>query len=125
MQWVALTMWVIVAMLALPLARGVVYGRASLGVQALAAIGGLALMVGVAAGGAIELGGWASGCGALGVVAVGVAAAGLTSEREGVGTVQVERLEEHEAGLAGVQLLLFGVATIFSMMVALNIGIAG
>jgi hypothetical protein len=124
MQWVALTVWVVVAMLALPLSRGVAYGRASLGVQALAGIAGLALMVEVAAGGALALGWWAGGCGALGVVAVGVAAAGLTSEQAGVGTLEVERLEEHEAGLAGVQLLLFGVATICSVMVALNVGMA-
>jgi hypothetical protein len=71
----------------------------------------------------------------LGVFAVGIATAGLTAERastvavqvERASTVavQVERLEEHEAGLAGVQLLLFALATILAMLVALDIGLTG
>lgn len=124
MQWLALTVWILIAMLALALSRGVAYGRASLGVQALAGIGGLALSIAVCAGGALELGWWALGCGVVGVFAVGIATAGLTAEREGGVLVQVEGLEEHEAGLAGVQLLVFALATILSMLVALDIGLA-
>jgi hypothetical protein len=33
MQWVALSLWVIVTAIALPLSMGAAYGRASLGVQ--------------------------------------------------------------------------------------------
>jgi hypothetical protein len=124
MQWVALTLWILVTALALPLSRGAAYGRASLGVQALAALGGLALSATVCAGGALQLGWWAVGCGALGVFAVGTAAAGLMAEREGAVAVQVERLEEQEAGLAGVQLLLFALAMMPSMLVALDVGLA-
>jgi hypothetical protein len=124
MQWLTLAMWILVAMLALPLSRGAAYGRASLGVQALAAIGGLALSIAVCAGGALQLAWWALGCGALGVLAVAAPTAGLTAEREGTAAVQVERLEEHEAALAGVQLLLFVLAAIFATLVALDIGLA-
>jgi len=123
-QWLTLTVWILVAMIALPLSRGAAYGRASLGVQALAAIGGLALSIAVCVGGSLDLAWWALGCGVLGVFAVGVATVGLTAEREGTVAVQVERLEEHEAGLAGVQLLLFATATILAMLVALDIGLA-
>jgi len=123
-QWLALTAWILPAALALPLSRGAAYGRMSLGIQAVAALGGLGLLVAVCAGGSLELGWWALGCGGLGVLAVGIATAGLTAEREGATTMQVERLEEHEAGLAGVQLLMFAVATILAMLVALDIGLA-
>ena len=124
MQWLALTVWILVAALALPLSRGAAYGRTSLGVQALAGIGGLALSIAVCAGGALELAWWGLGCGAIGVLAVGVASMGLTAEREGAVGVQVERMEEHEAGLAGVQLLLMTLATILTTLVALEVGLA-
>lgn len=124
MQWLTLTIWILVAALALPLSRGAAYGMASLGVQALAAIGGLALSIAVCAGGALQLAWWALGCGVFGTIAMATATAGLTAEREGTVSVQVEQLEEHEAGLAGVQLLLLALATILSMLVALDIGLA-
>ena len=123
MQWLTLAVWIVVALLALPLGRGALYGRASLGVQALAAIGGLALMAAVCAGGSPELAWWAVGCGGVGVVAMGVASAGLTAERAEV-AVGMASLEEHEAGLAGAQLLLMGLAAILSMLVGLEIGLA-
>jgi hypothetical protein len=124
MQWLALTVWVLVAVLALPLSRGAAYGRVSLGVQAMAAIGGLALSIAVCAGGAKELAWWALGGGTIGVLAMAVASVGLTAERAGTVTVQVGRIEEHEAALAGVQLLLMVVATILSGLVALEVGLA-
>jgi hypothetical protein len=124
MQWLSLTVWMLVAGLALPLSRGAAYGRVSLGVQALAAVGGLALSIVVCAGGEAQLGWWTVGCGALGVIAVGVASVGLTAERDMSASVQVERLEEHAAGLAGVQLLLFALATILAMLLVLEVGLA-
>jgi hypothetical protein len=123
MQWLTLVVWGLVALLALPLGRGALYGRASLGVQAVAGIGGLAFMVGVCSGGSPELAWWAVGCGGVGVLAMGVASAGLTGERAGV-AVQMASLEEHEAGLAGAQLLLMGLGAILSMLVGLEIGLA-
>jgi len=124
-QWVALTVWVLVAALALALARGGADGRASLGVQALAGIGGLALSIVVCTGESAELAWWAVGCGAVGVLATVVASAGLTAERVGAAPVQVEQMEEHEATLTGVQLLMMALAATMSMMVALEIGLAG
>ncbi len=124
MQWLALTVWILVAMLALPLSRGAAYGRASLGVQALAGLGGLALLGAVCAGEANELAWWGVGCGTIGVLATGVASVGLTAEGEGTVAVQVGAMEEHEAGLAGVQLLLMALATILSGLVTLGVGLA-
>jgi hypothetical protein len=123
-QWLTLTVWILVAALALPLSRGAIYGRVSLGAQAIVAMGGLALSIVVCTGGAKELAWWALGCGAMGILAMGAASVGLTAEREGTVAVEVELMEEHEAVLAGVQLLLMGLVTILSGLVALEVGLA-
>jgi hypothetical protein len=124
-QWLSLTVWVLVGALALPLSRGAAYGRVSLAAQALAAVASLALTIAVCAGGSPQLGWWALGCGGVGILAMGVASAGLTAEHATIAAVRVESLEEHEATLAGAQLLLFALATILAMLVGLEIGLAG
>jgi hypothetical protein len=124
-QWLTLATWVIVAAIALPLSRGAAYGRASLGFQAPAALGGLAISMAICWGGPLQLAWWAFGCGVVGVFAVSVATASLTAERDRVVSERVERVEENEASLAGVQLPLLVTATIFSLLVALDIGLAG
>jgi hypothetical protein len=125
MQWLALTLWAIVAAVALPLSTGAAYGRPSLGMQALAAVGGLALTIAVCAGAPLSLAWWGVGCGALGVLSVSVAAAGLTAEREGAVAIRMEGVEEHVAGLAGLQLVMVVTTTIVTALVALDIGVAG
>jgi hypothetical protein len=124
-QWVSLTLWAIVAAIALPLSMGAAYGRASLGVQALAALGGLGLTIAVCDGAPLSLAWWGAGCGAVGVLSVGVAAASLTAEREGVVSIRMEGAEEHAAGLAGLQLVMVATATIATALVALDVGVAG
>jgi len=125
MQWLALSLWVIVAAVALPLSTGAAYGRPSLGIQALAAVGGLALTIAVCAGAPLSLAWWGVGCGALGALSVSVAAAGLTAEREGAVAIRMEGVEEHVAGLAGLQLAMVVTATIVTALLALDIGVAG
>jgi hypothetical protein len=125
MQWLALTLWVIVTAVALALSMGAAYGRPSLGVQALAAVGGLGLTIAVCDGAPLSLAWWAVGCGALGVLSVSVAAAGLTAEREGAVAIRMEGIEEHVAGLAGLQLVMVATTTIVTALVALNVGVAG
>jgi hypothetical protein len=124
MQWLTLAVWIAVAVIALPLGRGTAYGRASLGVQAPAALGGLAITIAICAGGSIHLAWWAVGGGVVGAFSVSMAAASLMVERYDV-PERVERVEEHEATLAGVQLPLLVIVTIFSVLVALNVGLAG
>lgn len=124
MQWLTLFMWIVVVAIALPLSAGAAYGRASLGLQALAAFGGLAILIAVCSGRPAHLAWWAFGCGVIGVFAVSVASASLTAERGGV-PERIERAEEHEASLAGVQLPLLATTTILTLLVALDIGLSG
>lgn len=126
-QWLTLTTWVIVAAIALPLSRGAAYGRASLGVQAVAAFGGLAITIAICGGSSVHLGWWAVGCGVVGVLAISIAAASLIAEREWAPTADelIDPAEGHEASLAGVELPLLVTTTILTALVALNVGLAG
>jgi hypothetical protein len=123
MQWFTLLIWLLVATLALPLSGGVLLGRAALAVQALAAVGGLTLLVVFVATGEPSALAWiACGLGLLGALAMVFAVAGLTSDQSGVSAAYAERLEEHAASLAGAQLPLFIVAVLLTLLVALEIG---
>jgi hypothetical protein len=122
---VALTLWVIVTAIALPLSMGAAYGRASLGLQALAAVGGLGLTIAVCDGAPLSLAWWGVGCGAVGVLSVSVGAASLAAEREGSVPMRMEAAEEHAAGLAGLQLVMVATTTIVTALVALDVGVAG
>jgi hypothetical protein len=124
MQWCTLLIWLLVATLALPLSGAVLLGRASLGVQALAAVGGLALLViFVATGEPAALAWIACGLALLGALAMVFAVAGLTSAEPGpVSAANAGRLEEHLASLAGAQLPLFIVVALLTLLVALEIG---
>ncbi len=125
MQWLALTLWAIVTAVALPLSMGAAYGRPSLGVQALAALGGLGLTIAVCDGAPLSLAWWGVGCGAVGALSVSVAVAGLTAEREGAVAIRMEGVEEHMAGLAGLQLVMVVTTTVVTALLALDIGVAG
>ncbi len=122
MEWFALFVWVIVFFIALPLGAGLFRGRISLGVQALAASAGLALLI-IYIGGEPSAWAWAASiAGVVGVLAVFVAAVGLVSDREPAVAATNQRAEELEAKLAGVQLPLLVVAALLTMLVALGIG---
>lgn len=123
MEWFTLVVWVIVLLIALPLAGGVLSGRISLGLQAMAAAGGLALMIAYVAGSKAGALAWvASALALLGVLAVFAGALSLLSDRQSFGYVPALRIEERQAGLAGVQLPMFCVTLVLSVMVALGIG---
>jgi len=123
MEWLALAVWVVIVALALPLGLGAILGRISLGVQALAALGGLALLIVICIEGLSTVAWVALGLAGLGTLATGAGAIGLTSEAAaptGYGAV-----EEQQAGLAGVQIIFYLLAVLITLMVALNIGLAG
>jgi hypothetical protein len=126
MQWFTLLIWLLIAMLALPLSGGALLGRAALGLQAMAAVGGLALLVVFVAAGESAAAAWiACGLAVFGALAMVFAVAGLTSDRPrplAAASSRAQALEEHTATLAGAQLPLFIVAALLTLLVALEIG---
>jgi len=123
MEWLTLAIWTFVLLIALPLGRGMAYGAISLGVQAMAAGAGFALLiVYVIADEPATLAWVAAGLAVVGVLAVAVGAMRLTSERESTVSAGSLRGEEHEAGLAGVQLPLFMTTLALTIVTALGIG---
>jgi hypothetical protein len=123
MEWLALALWISVLLVALPLARGVLQGRFSLGLQAMAAGAGLALIVGfLSTDNNQETLAWiASGVALVGLLATSAGAVSLIVDHEDGVSVSTGA-EEFESGLAGVQLPLFSVTLILTLMVALGIG---
>jgi hypothetical protein len=83
MAWLTLTVWVLLLLIALPLAHGVLLGRISLGLQAIAAGAGHVLMTSyVSVDYPAALAWVASGVALIGVLAVSAAAVNLTSDRD-------------------------------------------
>ncbi len=123
MEWVALGIWLLVLLTAFPLSLGVVYGRLSLAVQALAAGAGFALVVVFIVLDGTSWPAWtAVGVAVLGLLAVLIAVADLTSDREHAVAPASDWVEQAEALLAGAQLPLFGVAALLTMVAAFGIG---
>lgn len=121
MEWVALLVWITVASLALPVAAGALSGVPGLGMQAVAAIGGLVFCALF-----IILDGplW------TGWLAVGMAVVGIMTDLWGAETLlsgervvsaDLQGMEELEAGLLGVQLPLFGVALLCSLCLGVDL----
>ncbi len=122
MEWLSLVVWTIIAALALPLAAGAIFGRMSLGVQALAGIGGLALLIVICIEGLLTGVAWtAVGLGFLGALASMIAGFSLSSEHGGL-IRGVEAVEEQQAMMVGAQMMLFMVAAMLTLLVALNVG---
>ena len=119
MAWLTLGVWIITFLIALPVGAGLLQGRTSLGIQALAvSVGLVTLIIYLSAG---EPSGWAwaaSIAGALGLLALSVGAAGLTSDRDSF-AANSQQVDEHEALLAGVELPLLLVAVLLAAFVAL------
>ena len=122
MEWIALFMWVSVASIAMPLGRHALGETATLGVQAMAGGGGLALCVlflvidrpPILAWGAVALG-------VTGALAVASAAVWLVSDSRSVSPAGQDA-EETDALLAAIVLPLFAGAALFSVLMALDIG---
>jgi hypothetical protein len=124
MEWLALAMWIIVAAIALPLGRHALSETALLGLQALAGGGGLALCVFFLAVGRPQILAWgAFALGVTGLGAVTVAAVWLASDARSVSAAQ--GAEETDALLVGLVLPLFGIAALFSLLMALDVGMVG
>lgn len=124
MEWLTLAIWLFAFLVALPLSEGILWGRVSLGLQALAAGGGLALMVAyVAVDEPATLAWIALALAGVGLLATTVGAVNLVTDHgrhyAPRGTASAE---ERESGLAGVQLLLMAVALALTLAVALEIG---
>src|SRR4051812_31705424 len=121
MEWVALITWALVVALALPVGREA-SAYPPLGVAALAALAGLALaIVFLAVGGSDGVAWGAVGAGAVGLVAAAAGAAWLTSDQHVFGGAAQQRHEETDAGLAGAELPLFGLAVTFALLTALGV----
>jgi hypothetical protein len=125
MEWLALAMWIIVAAIALPLGRHALGETAVLGLQALAGGGGLALCVLFLAVGRPSILAWgATALAFIGLAAVTVAAVWLASDARSVSAAG-QGAEETDALLAGLVLPLFGIAALFSLLMALDVGMVG
>jgi hypothetical protein len=121
MEWVALVVWIVVAMLALPVAAGALSGSIGLGLQAVAAIGGLVFCaLFIILDGPLWTGWLAVGMAVLGIVTDVWGADTLLSAERRV-SADLQGLEELEAGLLGVQLPLFGVALLCSLCLGVNL----
>jgi hypothetical protein len=122
MEWIALFVWVCVAGIALPLGRHALGETGALGLQAMAAAGGLGLCVLFVAIGRPPILAWgAVALGAIGAVAVGAAAVWLISDTRPVSPAG-QGAEETDALLAAIVLPLFAGAALFSVLMALDIG---
>jgi hypothetical protein len=121
MEWVALTVWVVVALLALPVAAGALSGAPGLALQAVAAIGGLVFCVLFIVLDGPRWTGWM----AVGLAVVGVLGALWGAERllsaDRAVSGDLQDAEELEAGILGVQIPLFLVALACSLCLGVDL----
>jgi hypothetical protein len=121
MEWVALLVWITVALLALPVAAGALSGAPGLGMQAVAAIGGLVFCaLFIILDGPLWTGWLAVGMAVVGIVTDVWGAETLLSGERAV-SAGLQDMEELEAGLLGVQLPLFGVALLCSLCLGVDL----
>ncbi|MDX6725327.1 MAG: hypothetical protein QOK49_132 [Baekduia sp.] len=121
MEWVALMVWILVAALALPVALGALSGAPGLGLQVVAAIGGLALCALFIILDGPRWAGWLTvAMAVVGVLADVWGAEALLSDERSV-SADLQGAEELEAGLLGVQLPLFGVALLCSLCLGVDL----
>lgn len=117
MEWVALMVWVLIAMLALPIAGAALSGATGLALQALAAVSGVTLCaLFIIFDGPIWMG-WAT---------VGAAAVAIMADVWGADELLSEEFPasdaaELSAGLLGVQLPLLGVALLTSLCLGVDL----
>jgi hypothetical protein len=121
MEWVALMVWILIAALAVPVALGALSGAPGLGLQVVAAIGGLALCALFIILDGPRWAGWLTAAMAVaGVLADVWGAEALLSDERAV-SADLQGAEELEAGLLGVQLPLFGVALLCSLCLGVDL----
>jgi hypothetical protein len=121
MEWVALMVWIVIALMALPVALGALSGAPGLALQAVAAIGGLVFVaLFIILDGPVWTGWVAVGLAVLGIVADLWGAERLLSDNRPV-SADLQGVEELEAGILGVQLPLFGVALLCSLCLGVNL----
>ncbi|HEV7493375.1 hypothetical protein [Baekduia sp.] len=121
MEWVALMVWIVIALLAMPVALGALSGAPGLALQAVAAIGGLVFVaLFIILDGPLWTGWMAVGLAVLGIVAGLWGAERLLSDDRSV-SADLQGIEELEAGILGVQLPLFGVALLCSLCLGVNL----
>lgn len=122
MEWIGLLLWVLAVAVALPLGRNALGETPLLGLQAMAAGGGLALCVLFLIADRPAFLAWASAaCGVVATIAVAGAAAWLTDDRRSVSAAG-QHAEEIDAALAPWALALLACATFTSAMMALDVG---
>jgi hypothetical protein len=121
MEWVALMVWVVIALLALPVAFGALSGAPGLALQAVAAIGGLVFVaLFIILDGPAWTGWMAVGLAVVGIAADLAGAERLLSDDRSV-SADLQGMEELEAGLLGVQLPLLGVALLCSLCLGVHL----
>jgi hypothetical protein len=115
MEWVALMVWIVIAMLALPVAFGGLSGAGGLGLQLIAATGGVVFCaLFIILDGPLWAGWLTVAMAVLGILTDLWGADHLLSENRSV-SAQLQGAEEVAAGLLGVQLPLLGVALLCSL----------
>jgi hypothetical protein len=120
MEWLALIVWVLIALLALPVAAGALSGAPGLGLQAVAAIGGVGFCaLFIILDGPLWAGWLAVAMAVVALVADLWGAAALLSEGRSVGA-DLQGAEELEAGLLGVQVPLLVVALLCSLCLGVS-----
>jgi hypothetical protein len=121
MEWVALMVWIVIALLAMPVALGALSGAPGLGLQAVAATGGLVVVaLFIVLDGPLWAGWLAVALAVVGIVADLWGAERLLSDDRAV-SADLQGIEELEAGILGVQLPLFGVALLCSLCLGVNL----
>jgi hypothetical protein len=121
MEWVALMVWIVIALLAMPVALGAFSGAPGLALQAVAAFGGLVFVALFIILDGPTWAGWLTvGLAVVGIVADLWGAERLLSDDRSV-SADLQGAEELEAGLLGVQLPLFGVALLCSLCLGVNL----
>ena len=121
MMLVTMLTWALVALMSLLVAHGVILGRLSLGLGALAAFTGtgLSILYVILAGPAGFQ--WAAvGCAVVGFVVVSIGAYGLLNSDANVTTSGGQRVEESSALWAGLLLPFFMVVALMSLYTAVH-----
>jgi hypothetical protein len=121
MEWVALMVWIVIAMLALPVTAGALSGAPGLVLQSVAAIGGLVFVALFIILDGPRWTGWlAVGLAVVGIVADVWGADRLLSD-DRPASADLQGAEELAAGLLGVQLPLFGVAFLCTLCLGVDL----